>query len=141
MKKILLLLVLLPVFFACDGGSINYKNPNLPNYPVNLTINMNLNPNLQFPGNHYVSYSQGVAGIVVFNTGSGFSAFDLACPNQAYGTACSTAMTVNGIELKCNCNTSEAPYSMFTAQSPGLPYGLKPYRVEVVGGNLVVLNN
>jgi hypothetical protein len=35
--------------------------------------------NLQYPSNHVVDYSQGVRGIVIFNTGSGFNAFDLAC--------------------------------------------------------------
>lgn len=140
-NKIFALLALMPFLFACDAGSVNYNNPNLPNYPVNLAINMNLNQNLQFPGNYYVNYSQGVAGIVVFNTGTGYNAFDLACPNQAFGLTCSTAMSVHGIELKCNCNTAEAPYSLYTGQSAGQPYGLKPYRVEMSGGNLVVYNN
>jgi len=140
MKKILLLLGLLPFLFACDAGTVNYKNPNIPNYPVNLYINMNLNQNLQFPGNHYITYSQGVAGIVVFNTGSGYNAFDLACPNQLYGVGCSTAMSINGIEAKCNCNSSENPYNLFSGQSPGQPYTMKPYRVEISDGNLIITN-
>ena len=140
MKKILFLLALMPFLFACDAGTVNYKNPNIPNYPVNLFINMNLNPNLQFPGNHYITYSQGVAGIVVFNTGSGYNAFDLACPNQLYGVGCSTAMSINGIEAKCNCNSSENAYNLYSGQSPGQPYTMKPYRVEISGGDLIITN-
>lgn len=141
-KKILFLLAFFPFIFACDGGNINYNNPNLPNYPVNLSINVALSPNsnVTFPGNFIVNYSQGVAGIVIFNTGSGYNAFDLACPNQLYGVGCSSAMTINGIEAKCNCNSAENPYSLFSGQSPGQSYQMKPYHVEVSGGNLIIYN-
>lgn len=143
MKRILILLTILSLFTGCDGDSINYRNPNLPNYPVNLSINTSLPQysGLQFPSNHIVDFSQGVAGIVIFNTGSGYMAYDLACPNQAYGTACTTAMSIDGIQAKCNCNTSENPYSLFSGQSPGQPYTMKPYRVDINGGNLVITNN
>lgn len=140
-KKILILFVFAPILFACDGGTINYKNPNIPNYPVNLSLNLSLPQytNLQFPSNHIIDYSQGARGIVVFNTGSGFNAFDLACPNQAF-TSCSTPLSINGIEAKCNCNTSEPAYSLFSGQSPGQSYTLKPYVVEMSGGNLIIHN-
>ena len=141
MKKFLILLVFFPFLFGCDGGTINYNNPNIPNYPVNLQINMNLPQysNLQFPSNHVVDYSQGARGIVIFNTGSGYNAFDLACPNQAFNT-CSSAMSINGIEAKCNCDTTESPYNLFSGQSPGQAYTMKPYRVEISGGNLIITN-
>lgn len=141
MRKILILLAFMPFLFACDGGSINYKNPNIPNYPVNLSLNLSLPQysNLQFPSNHIIDYSQGARGIVVFNTGSGFNAFDLACPNQAF-TSCSAPLSINGIEAKCNCNSAENPYSLFSGQSGGQPYTMKPYVVEMSGGNLVIHN-
>ena len=141
MKKILILFMFSPFIFACDGGNINYNNPNIPNYPVNLSLNLSLPQysNLQFPSNHIIDYSQGARGIVVFNTGSGFNAFDLACPNEAF-TVCSSAMSINGVEAKCNCNTSENPYSLFSGQSTGQQYPMKPYHVEMSGGNLVIYN-
>lgn len=114
MKKILLLF-LVGLTFSCDGGSVNYNNPNIPNYQVNLQINMNLPgyTNLQFPGNRVLDYSQGARGIVVFNTGSGYNAFDLACPNQAFNV-CSEPMTVaqGNTNAECNCDDS------FTACTP-----------------------
>ncbi len=142
MKRILVLLAFFPILYGCDAGTINYNNPNIPNYPVNLTINMNLPQysNLQFPSNFVVNYTQGARGIVIFNTGSGYNAFDLACPNQAFNS-CTSAMTIIGIEAKCNCDTSERPYSLFSGQSPGQRYTMKPYRIEINGGNLVILNN
>lgn len=139
MKKIIALLLILPFAFGCDGGSINNNNPNIPNYPVNLQINMNLPgySNLQFPSNHIVDYSQGARGIVVFNTGSGYVAFDLACPNQPFAS-CSSPMSINGIEAICDCD--DTVYNLFTGQSPGQDYPLKQYRVNINGTTLVVTN-
>jgi nitrite reductase/ring-hydroxylating ferredoxin subunit len=138
-RKILILLSFFPFLFGCDAGNINYNNPNIPNYPVNLQLNLSLPQysNLQFPSNHIVDYSQGARGIVVFNTGSGYTAFDLACPNQSYAS-CTSPMTINGIDAKCVCDN--ASYSLFSGQSPGKQYPMKPYRVEISGGNLVIYN-
>lgn len=139
MKKIFILLTVFPFLFGCDGGRVNYNNPNIPNYPVNLSINLSLPQysNLQFPSNHVVDYSQGARGIVIFNTGSGYNAFDLACPNQSYST-CTSAMTINGIEAKCGCDNTV--YNLFSGQSPGQQYPMKPYNVQISGGNLVIYN-
>jgi nitrite reductase/ring-hydroxylating ferredoxin subunit len=65
----------------------------------------------------------GARGVIVFNTGSGYNAFDAACPNQAIST-CST-MTINGINAVCGCDN--ATYNLFTRQS-NLQYPMKQYR-------------
>ncbi|WP_333599560.1 hypothetical protein [Flavobacterium sp.] len=139
MKKILILLAFLPFIFSCDGGRVNNSNPNIPNYPVNLQINMNLPAysNLQFPSNHIVDYSQGARGIVVFNTGSGFNAFDLAAPNQIF-TSCTSPMTISGIEAHCSCDNSV--YSLFTGLGAGQQYPMKQYNVQVAGSTLTIYN-
>jgi hypothetical protein len=139
MKKIFVLFIFLPFIFACDSGSVNYNNPNIPNDPVNLSLNLSLPQysNLQFPSNHIVDYSQGARGIVVFNTGSAYNAFDLACPNQAFST-CTAPMSIIGIDAKCNCDNIS--YSLFSGQAAGQQYPMKPYRVEIVGGNLIITN-
>ena len=141
MSKNILTLFVITLLFGCDAGTINYNNPNIPNYPVNLQVNMSLPQysNLQFASNYAVNYSQGARGIVIFNTGSGFNAFDLACPNQLF-SSCTIPLMINGIEAKCTCNPTENPYSLFSGQSPGQPYSLKPYRVEINGTNLVITN-
>lgn len=140
-NKILILLLFFSLIIGCDGGTINNNNPNIPNYQVNLQLNLSLPAysNLQFPSNHYVDYSpsSGARGIVVFNTGSGFNAFDLACPNQPYNT-CTSPMAITGIEAKCLCDNTT--YNLFSGQSPGQPYPMKQYRVQVSGGYLYVTN-
>ena len=87
--------------------------------------------NLLSPANAiYINAAgQGIRGIIVFNTGSGYVAYDAACPNQAL-SSCST-MTVNGIDAICPCD--EVRYSLFSGLAQGMQYPMKRYRVEQVG--------
>lgn len=137
MKKSLLLLLLLPLLMGCSDNGFNNNNPFLPNYSFTVELNMNLPAysNLKFISNAIYYSSVGVRGIYVFNTGSGYTAFDAACPNQAI-SSCST-MTLKGINVLCPCDDTE--YSLFTGQG-GKPYPLKQYRVEVNGNILRVYN-
>jgi hypothetical protein len=140
MKKILALLFLTLFALGCENGTINNNNPNIPNYPVNLQINLTLPAynDLTFASGHYVDYSQGARGIVIFNTGNGvYVAFDLACPNQTFDS-CSSAMQVTGVEAKCVCDNKA--YLLFTGQSAGQQYPMKQYYVETNGSSLVVHN-
>ena len=141
MKKIILLLTLLSFLFSCSDNGFNNKNPYLPNYgDFNVDIDMNLpaNSNLLYVSNAIFNSSARAPAIYIFNTGSGFNAFDAACPNQAFGS-CST-MTVKGINLVCPCDKKE--YSLFTGQvQGGAQYPLKQYRVVIIGNNLLRVSN
>ena len=131
MKKYIILLIL-PFLMGCDKENFSNNNPYLPNYGFSLNINMSLPQysNLQFPSNAvYINNgSAGVRGIFVFNTGSGYVAFDAACPNQAL-SSCST-MTLSGINAICGCD--RAYYSLFIGQAAGMQYSMKQYRVEQI---------
>ena len=137
MKKILLLLLFLPIL-SCDDNNFNNNNPNIPNYSFSEPININLPAysQLQFASNAIYYPGGSLNGIIVFNTGSGYNAFDAACPNQPLGP-CST-MRISGINAICGCDDAE--YSLFTGQSPGMEYPMKQYRVEVNGSTLRVFN-
>jgi nitrite reductase/ring-hydroxylating ferredoxin subunit len=139
MKKHLLLFIVFPLFLGCSDSSFNNKNPYIPNYTFTININMNLPAysNLQYPSNaiYYSGAGVGAKGIYIFNTGSGYNAFDAACPNQVI-SSCS-AMTLKGINVVCPCDSTE--YSLFTGQG-GSQYPLKQYRVEVNGNVLRVYN-
>ncbi|MCC9063091.1 Rieske (2Fe-2S) protein [Flavobacterium piscisymbiosum] len=137
MKKFWLLIVFVSVLISCSDNGVSNKNPNIPSYPVNLTVDMNLPAysNLKFPSNGVIVPNYGAKGIIIFNTGSGYNAFDAACPNQAV-TSC-IAMTINGINAVCSCDKTE--YSLFTGLG-GKEYPLKQYRVEVSGTIIHVYN-
>lgn len=137
MKKIWFLILFISLLFSCSDNDINNKNPYIPNYSVNFTIDMSfaLYSNLKYMSNGIIISNQGAKGVIIFNTGSGYNAFDAACPNQAL-TSC-TAMTINGINAVCSCD--EAEYSLFTGLGKK-EYPLKQYRVEVSGTVIHVYN-
>ena len=137
MKKYAVLFLIIPFFFSCSDSGIRSNNPYLPNYSVLIDLNLNLPQysNLKFTSNAVFITGKGIRGVVVFNSGSGYNAFDAACPNQALAS-CST-MTLKGINLVCPCDNEE--YSLFSGQGK-LQYPLKQYRVQVNGDVLIVYN-
>ncbi|POY40309.1 hypothetical protein C3L50_06590 [Flavobacterium alvei] len=149
MKKYLLLLIAFPLLFGCDTNSTNNNNPYIPNYSFTLDINMSLPAysSLKFVSNAVYYPSQGARGLYIFNTGSGYVAFDGACPNQAL-TSCSTMnfkkldpndpLKIDKTTIVCPCDNAE--YSLFSGQSAGKQYPLKQYRVEVNGEVLRIYN-
>jgi nitrite reductase/ring-hydroxylating ferredoxin subunit len=141
MKKICILISVIVFVLGCDSGSINNHNPNIPDYPVNVQLNLNFYPVLQIPGNYTVDYSanSGARGIVIFNTGSGYNAFDLACPNQDF-TICTQPMSIAQGAINATCGCDNTVYSLYTGQCAGQPYPMKQYRVQVSGGYLYVTN-
>lgn len=139
MKKYFFLLILIPIFFGCSSNDFNNKNPYLPSYSFSFTINMSFPSysSLLYAGSNAVYYpNQGVRGVYIFYTGSGYNAFDAACPNQALSD-CST-MTIKGINALCPCDSAE--YSFYTGLSAGKVYPMKQYRVEQNGNILRIYN-
>ncbi|MGO4820352.1 MULTISPECIES: Rieske (2Fe-2S) protein [unclassified Flavobacterium] len=137
MKKYIFLTLVSMLFISCSNSDFNNKNPYIPNYSFTVDLNMNLPAysNLKYASNAVFYAGVGAKGIYVFNTGSGYNAFDAACPNQVI-SSCST-MTLKGINVVCPCDDTE--YSLFTGQGK-LQYPLKQYRVEVNGNVLRVYN-
>lgn len=139
MKRKLWILLLLPLFLQCEREGFNNNNPFLPNLRFSFDVNLNLpsNASLNFVGNGVYIPAAGVRGLIVFNTGSGFTAFEAACPNQPLDD-CST-LTLSVPNAVCPCDGTT--YSLFTGLSnSGLPYPLKPYRLEVLGNVVRVFN-
>ncbi len=138
MKKYLFLIVSSLFIIGCSNNEINNKNPYLPNYSFNFSLNTNLPAysTLKYPSNSIYYPGEGVRGIIVFNTdGKNYNAFDAACPNQEL-SECST-MTIKGINALCACDKVE--YNLFTGQG-GKEYPLKQYRVEVKGDVIRIYN-
>ena len=137
MKKSVWIFILFSAFISCsDNGPVN-TNPFIPNYTFTVDINMNLPSysKLLYPSNAVYYAGKGVKGLILFNTGSGYNAFDAACPNQMPSTC--SPMTIDGIDAVCSCDNKT--YSLFSGQG-GLQYPMKQYRVEVNGNVLRIYN-
>jgi hypothetical protein len=95
---------------------------------------------LSFPNNPVYVQNVGNGGLIVNNTGIGFVAFDAFDPNHV-PSSCSL-LNINGIEGTCGCTDANI-YSLVTGQplnNSSLRCGLKAYRVEVNGNNLLITN-
>lgn len=137
MKKSVWIFILFSAFISCsDNGPVN-TNPFIPNYTFTVDINMNLPSysKLLYPSNAVYYAGKGVKGLIIFNNGSGYNAFDAACPNQTPSTC--SPMTIDGIYAVCSCDTKT--YSLFSGQG-SLQYPMKQYRVEVNGYVLRIYN-
>lgn len=138
MKKYILLIITSLFLPGCSDSENSNKNPNLPNYSFSVDLNLNLPTysSLKYASNAIYYSGVGVSGIIVFNTGSGYNAFDAACPNQEAGSC--AAMTIKGVNALCSCDKKE--YSLFTGQAD-MPYPLKQYRVQVVNETQIRIYN
>ena len=142
MKKFLFALILIAPF-SCSKSNINDSNCRfLLNVGVNVIVNMSLPQysQLQFVSNSVYVPNAGNGGIIVTNSGTGFLAWDASDPNLT-PSSCSR-LEINGLEATSNCTTPNT-YSLITGQplnDSSLRCGLKAYRVEQNGNDLIVTN-
>lgn len=143
MKKTFFYLLSAILLSACSPDNQNrVNNPNLPDLNFRLQLNLNLPEynNLQFPGNSFATYNDGIRGIVIYNIdNTQYTAFELSDPNHP-PSDCS-AMEVDGIIAKCNCEDGNE-YNIVTGElSEGEgQYSLKPYRIERRGNIIEIFN-
>ena len=106
MKKILIIAFVTLLSFSCNKDGDNNQNPYLPNYAFSVDINKNLPSynDLNFVANPVkVNITgAGIRGLIVMYTGSGYVAYDGACPNQDL-SSCST-LTLEDPEAVCPCD-------------------------------------
>jgi nitrite reductase/ring-hydroxylating ferredoxin subunit len=142
MKKYILLLITLSFIMGCSSDEFSNNNKYLPNYnfQVKVDTNLPLYNQLKFTGNSIVvsTAGAGINGIIVTNTGTGYTAFEASCPNQPL-TNCSM-LSVNGIIATCPCDNVE--YFLYTgeAKTP-VQYPLKPYRIQQASESLLIISN
>ena len=140
MKKIILLLFFISILPGCSKDDHRSQNPYLPDYNFSIDISLDLPSysQLNFPSNPVRIFQTGIGinGIIVMNTGGGFVAWEVTCPNQPM-TECSI-LEINGINAVCPCDNVE--YSLFNGQGPA-QYPLKQYRVEVISPSLIRVYN
>ncbi|HUH50500.1 MAG TPA: hypothetical protein VLZ11_00170 [Flavobacterium sp.] len=142
LRKFFILTILSLVLHSCESDYARVNNPFVPTYSFGFTIDMQLPmySSLNYPSNAVLVtlVGAGANGVIVFNTGAGYRAYEANCPNQ-YASSCSQ-LQINGIRAVCPCD--ELEYSLYT----GLPvtegdYAMIPYRVELRGGSQLYISN
>lgn len=141
MKKLFLLFIITISFLGCSKDSFSNQNPYLPDYPFSTNINLNLPQysNLKHPSTSVRVFGEGlgVRGIIIFNSGSGYKAYDLACPNHELRDC--SVMELKGVSAECNCDGFK--YLLFTGLADGAQYQLKQYRIDLIGGDVLKIYN
>lgn len=145
MKKLIACLFILTLM-GCSKDDWDYYNPYLPDYAVNLSVNLDL------PLYHQLQYGaaavyipgHGINGIILVYTGVGYVAFEATCSNHHIENC--SILSVNGLEANCNCSHA-LTYLLIdgnvTVQSQNEDekyYPLKPYRV-MENGNVLLITN
>ena len=144
MKKIVALLSIIVLFISCSSDNVRYKNPYIPDYgfSINIDANLPLYSGLLSAVNPILITNENVGanGIIVMKiSDTDYRAWEANCPNQ-YLSACSR-MVINGVNAKCPCD--EIEYSLFNGvgiDGQG-EYTMKPYRVDILGKNLIRVSN
>jgi nitrite reductase/ring-hydroxylating ferredoxin subunit len=142
MKKYLFLLLALPLLLCCSADDRTENNPFLPSYNFDAVIDMSLPSysNLLYTSNpvRITTLGIGINGVIVMNTGSGYTAFEATCPNQDQ-SSCSV-LEINGILAKCPCDDVE--YNLFTGLATSqVRYPLKAYRVQILSDTSIRIYN
>lgn len=141
MKKLAIFIFSALLLFNCSKNNDNNRNCNfLLNVGVNASLNLNLPlyGDLNFISNPIYVPGYGNGGLIVTNTGTGYVAYDAADPNHA-PNSCSI-LSISGLEGTCGCDDANK-YSIFTGQpleNPDLRCGLKAYRAQLSGNNLII---
>ncbi len=147
MKTITIFILTVLLLTSCSSNDDGRNgNPNIPDYAFDTgdLINTNLPQysNLQFPGNYILlDNPYGVNGVVLYSSGTTYSAFELSDPNHQVNTC--SRLTVEGIIASCACDDDNTYNIVNGGQQEGTSgqYGLVPYGVEVVGNIIRVFNN
>lgn len=131
------------ILTTCNDDSMNNNECQfLLDVGINESINLSF-PQfgvLTSPGALYVPSAQN-RGIIVVNTGTGFTAFDAADPNRVF-EPCSI-LQVSGFIGTSSCE-EEHEFELIngtpTAKNPDLRCPLIRYRVEQNGNTLLIFN-
>lgn len=135
------------IFLACVKEN-QQRNQYLPEVRFSKTINLNLaNYNrLTTPLNYVIIPDIGIKGVIVVNSGLGFFAWDLACPNLPV-SECSKMDVIDNLLVKCPCDEVQynvvngAPTSVNGKKHNGNEqFPLLNYRVQQKG-NLLLIEN
>lgn len=142
MKRLITLLLFLALLSCENDDNRLNRNPFLLDTAFSFDVNLATNSNLSFTGNSQYFSNAGIGGIIVFNSGIGYIAWEASCPNHVPNN-CST-MTINGVAAECSCE--DYRYTLGTGELLNPPgdgsqiYPMLNYRATENNGIITVSN-
>lgn len=129
-------------------SSCKKNNQVIPSVPVDIYIYLTqpIYSSLNSP-NGWVYLTGGAKGIIVYNSGSGYKAYDRSCTYDPTTSCSSVFVTTDNITLKDSCCSGDACCkSKFIITDGGPISGLATialvqYRTEVINGNELHIYN
>ncbi len=127
------------MLLSCNKERKN-TNPYLKNISFSRDLNLDLPQysGLKFANNSALIDGIGIKGVIVFNTGSSYTAWEASDPNHLPSN-CSTMLPD---QFTCQCPCEDNKYSLYDGQkiSGEGDYPLKAYRVSQ-SGNILHISN
>lgn len=138
MKKIVFLITLV-LSLGCTDNAIN--NDCFPFITVNETINLDLPQfiDLQVPGG-WAYTSGGLQGLIIYNNGTQFKAFDRSCPGQTI-SSCSQMIVDPNLRIVCPCDDSEYNILNGAPLTDGSTCFANEYLVNTINGSVLRITN
>ena len=140
MKKIVVFVLIMIFLFSCKDDYTD-GNSYLPNEPVNFTINLLLSE-----GNELLTYgykefpNEGVEGVIVFNNGLSYAAFDMACPHIPLQDCSKMTFEQSDLNMVCPCDGEEFSKIDGAPQNPEIRQAARAYIVTKTGDVLYIRN-
>jgi nitrite reductase/ring-hydroxylating ferredoxin subunit len=138
MKKFLFLVSTI-LILGCTSNSV--VNDCFPFITVNESVNLDLPQfiDLQGPGG-WAYTSGGLQGLIIYNSGLQFKAFDRSCPGQNI-SSCSQMIVDSNLKILCQCNDSEFNILNGAPLTEGVNCFANEYLVENLNGSLLRITN
>lgn len=137
--------------FSCKKDNVPFDNSEIPNVPVNITVNTSLPlyADLQIPG-RWMYLNGGVRGIILVHWYDGtFYALERNCPYRAMDSCSTVTVEDNNVFARCGsmadttyipcCNSRFQLETGLVNRGPAT-FSLRNYRVSV-SGSLIFINN
>lgn len=141
MKNILITIFSIFLLSSCTSDDYFEESPYLPYAPVNIDINLNdpyFSVLKEYEGAVFIDdgYS-GVLGVIIFNSGAGYRAYEAACPNHAVRDCSTLEFDYNLVYCVCE----DVDFSLHTGKAlNGRGFRLREYRVQTYKNTLSIVN-
>ncbi len=139
-KKLLSIIFFILILYSCEDDFEN-KNSFLPNIPVDFTVNLNLPEGNSLRVYGYEIYkNKGIRGVIIFNDGLSYHAFDLACPHISLQDCSTMTFNQTDLYLKCPCDNEEFSRIDGAPKNNNILYAAKSYFV-IRNGDILHIKN